>query len=85
MKEYIRTSGFLRIWAPGASYKIALMRAPHPLYTTLLTHSGALKNPSNRTLMLNGPLIFGHHSRVILTKNHKLSVFFGHHSSMILP
>ena len=33
------------------------MRAPPPLQTTLLTHSGVLKNSSNRTLKLNGPLI----------------------------
>ena len=28
--------------------------------------------------------IFGHHSSVVLTKNHKLSVFFGHHSRVSL-
>ena len=56
MKECIRTSGFSANL--GASYKIALMRAPPPFQITLLTHSGSLKNPSNRTLKLNGPSIF---------------------------
>ena len=55
MKEYIRTSGFFVNL--GASCKIDLMRTPPPLHTTQLTHSGALKNPSNRTLKLNGPLM----------------------------
>ena len=49
---------YVRIFANlGASYKIALCVPPHPLQTTLLTHFGVLKNSSNRTLKLNGPLI----------------------------
>ena len=54
------------------SYKIALVRAPPlSLLTTLLMHSGALKNPSNQTLKLNGPLIFDLQKQQNFLKNHE--------------
>ena len=54
-----------------ANYKIALVRASPSLQTTLLTHSGALKNPFNRTLKLNGPLIFDLQKRQNFLKNNE--------------
>ena len=53
------------------------MRAPPPpLQTTLLTHYGALKlkNPSIRTLKLNGPFIFFSSNFQAFGRRYKLSI-----------
>ena len=44
----------MQIWPQAINLPLCVP----PLQTTLLTHYGALKNTSNRTLKLNGPLIF---------------------------